>query len=168
MAHERERELLTRKELAAVLEKDWRTISKWQDDGMPVAKRGRGGRPSLFDEAEVRAWLQQREEAAQDAGVPDVNAARARKEHWQACLAEQLHAMRAKTLLPAEEVRKAWTAEYAAIKAILIASYTSSGDRVFRAGTLEGLAGVERELKAIAFEVMREISDPDRDTGEAA
>jgi hypothetical protein len=34
---------------------------------------------------------------------------------------------------------------------------------VHRAATLEGLPGVERELKAIAFAALREISDPDRE-----
>lgn len=157
-AEQRDRELLTRKELAVLLEKDPRTLSKWQDEGMPVARRGRGGRPSLFDEAEVRAWIQAREEVARDNGIVDVNEARARKEHWQACLAEQLHAMRARTLLPAGEVEQAWASEVAAARNVLLAAAVSRADRVFRAGTLEGLPGVERELKAMVHEALRELA----------
>lgn len=154
-----DRELIDRKELARRMRINIRTVAKWQDEGMPVARRGTGRRSSLFVEAEVRAWRQQLDEAASVGGEAiDLNAARARKEHWQACLAEQLHAMRARTLLPADEVEKAWTAHVAAARNVLLAAAVSHVDRVHRAGVLEGAVGTERELKAMVHEALRELA----------
>lgn len=153
-------DLVTRRELAERLDVHMMTVTKWERDGLPIAQRGRKGKPSLYSEVEVRAWLQARDEAAETAGVFDAAMERARKEHWQACLAEQLHAMRAKTLLSAEEVEKAWASEIGAARAVILTSYTAAADRVYRAGTTDGLAGVERELKAIAYSILRELSEP--------
>jgi phage terminase Nu1 subunit (DNA packaging protein) len=141
-----------------------RTVAKWIEEGLPVATHGRGGRPSRYDPDACRAWKAARDEAA-NSGPVDAAAARARKELAQALLAEQLYAVRAGKLLDATIVERTWAREYAAIKAILVASYTSSADLVQRASTLEGLAGIERELKAIAFAALREISKPDRPLG---
>jgi phage terminase Nu1 subunit (DNA packaging protein) len=156
---------ITAKQLADAIGVDRRTIAKWQDDGMPVAVRGRGGRPSQYDLDACRAWKDARDQVATDLdGQIDLLRERARKDRAQALLAEQLYAVRAGKLLDAEAVTRAWSREYAAIKAILIASYTSAADRIYRAATLEGLIGVERELKAVAFAALREISNPDRGT----
>src|SRR5262245_61784546 len=137
---------LTRLELAAALHCNPRTVAKWQEDGMPVSSRGRGGRASRYDLAECQAWVEARNQASVSGETLDVVQERARKEHWQAQLAEQLHQTRAKDLLPRAEVEKAWAAEAAAIRARLLAWPTSITDRVFRAATLQGAAGVERVL----------------------
>lgn len=145
--------------MAAALGCDIRTVAKWEDEGLPVAVRGKGGRPSLYDLEECLAWQAAREQlAAEDGTVTDLKAARARKEHWQAMLAEQMHQIRAKDLLPRVEVQQRWAAEIGAARAVILQSYTASADRVLRAAVRDGLAGVERELKGIAFEVLRELS----------
>ncbi len=95
---------LTRKQLAAALKCDLRTIARWADEGLPTVRRGRGGRPSLFDLAAVQAWKAQRDTVA--AASPDLANARARKEHWQALEAEQRVAIKAKTLLLAADVER--------------------------------------------------------------
>jgi phage terminase Nu1 subunit (DNA packaging protein) len=153
---------LTRIALASALGCDVRTIAKWQDEGMPVAVRGRGGRASLYDEEACRAWKIIRDQATASADGPIGNGMRerARKERAQAQLAEQLYAVRAGDLLPASEVEKRWAAEISAARAVILTSYTTAADRVFRAATTDGLAGVERELKTIAYAVLRELSNP--------
>lgn len=151
--------LLTRRALAAKLEVHMGTIVKWDRDGMPVAQRGRKGKPSLYDEAAVRHWLAEREAAAAEPGAAmDLVQERAKKEHWQALLAQQTHQVRAHELLPAAEVAKAWSAEVAAVRTKILSSYTSHADKVYRAGTLKGLAGVEASLKEIAYDILRELA----------
>lgn len=92
----------------------------------------------------------------------DVAQERARKERAQAELAEQTFQVRARSLLPAEEVARLWGAEVTGVRSVILSSYTTHADRVHRAATLDGLAGVEQALKELAYEVLRELADPDR------
>src|SRR4051812_43851721 len=50
------RRLLTRQELALAMAVAAGTITKWERDGMPVAKKFHRGKPSLFDLNAVNAW----------------------------------------------------------------------------------------------------------------
>lgn len=159
---------LTRRNLARALGVHMQTICKWEQDGMPIADRGRRGRASLYSESAVRDWLTAREAAAKQSGIVDVSRERARKERAQAELAQQAFAIRARTLLPIEEVERVWTAEVTAVRAIILASYTTHTDRIHRAATLEGLAGVERALKDLAYEVLRELANPEREIARAS
>lgn len=152
--------LVTARQLAVAFVVHPRTIAKFMDEGMPVAKRGRGGRPSMFDLAVCTAWKEAREQLPADDGGPvDLTRERARKERAQALLAEQLYAVRSGKLVSTADVEKAWQAEIAAARSVILSSYTTAADKVFRAATTDGLAGVERELKAIAYGVLRELSD---------
>lgn len=157
--------LLTRRQLAAVADLPgqdgpvhMQTVTKWERDGLPIAKRGRKGKPSLYSEADVRAWLAVREEVAESGNALDLAQERARKEHWQALLAEQLHKTRERDLLPRADVEKAWTAEVAAVRTKLLAWATTLADRVTRAATLEAEPGVERVLGEAVREVLRELA----------
>lgn len=153
---------LTRKQLAAALDCNQRTIAKWQEEGLPVAVRGRGGRPSRYDEAQARAWLQQRAEAAQKSGLVDVARERSRKERAQAVLAEQTYQMRQRELLPRAEVERVWSSEVAAVRTKLLAIPQAYADRAHRAATLEGVIGVEQVLRDAVVDALRELSDPER------
>lgn len=138
---------MTRPELAKALGCDPRTIMKWQEEGMPVAARGLGGRASRYDEIECRAWLAAREEAARRPDRPlDLAVERARKEHWQALLAEQTHQIRDGKLLPIDEVVKQTAARIAASRAVMLAIPTACAPKVMRAATIGGEAEVERVL----------------------
>jgi len=150
--------LLTRRALAEVLAVHMQTVTKWEREGLPVATRGRKGKPSMYDEASARAWLQARDEAAKGPEGVDLVAARARKEHWQAMLAEQTHQVRAGKLLPAEDVAKVWGAEVAAVRTRLLALPQTLAARVQRAGALHGEAGVERVLHDAVREVLSELA----------
>lgn len=150
---------VTRRELAERLGVHMQTITKWEREGLPIARRGRKGKPSRYSEAAVRAWRQQRDELAQAVpGAFDVIQERARKERAQAQLAEQMHAVRAGRLIDVDEAARRWASEIAAARSLILTSYTMAADRVFAAASTQGLAGVERELKAIAHEVLRELA----------
>ena len=163
-----EEPLLTRQQLAVVPfliqgkpEVHPITITKWEREGMPVAKRGGRGRPSFYLESAVRAWLLAREAAADGPDGPlDLVQERARKEKWLALLAEQKFKVLERKLLPIEDVERTWLAEVTAVRAIILASYTADADRIFRAATLDGVVGVERELKDLSERVLRELSAP--------
>jgi phage terminase Nu1 subunit (DNA packaging protein) len=157
--------LLTRRQLAAALTVHMQTVTKWEQAGLPIAKAGRKGKPSLYREADVRAWLAARELAAKTSGVVDVAQERARKERARAILDEQLYQQRAGQLLPAVDVERIWNAEVQAVRAAILATYTTQADRVHRAAILEGVTGVENELKAIAHELLRELAEPTREHG---
>lgn len=153
---------LTRRELAERLGVHMQTLTKWEREGLPIAERGRKGKPSLYREVDVRAWLAAREEAAQTGGVVDVARERARKDRAQAVLAEQTYQIRAKELLPRVDVEKTWAAEVSAVRTRLLSWSTTIADRVHRAGTLHGVAGVERELRDATEDVLRELANPGR------
>jgi hypothetical protein len=92
--------------------------------------------------------------------VFDVAKEKARREHSQALLHEQLHATRARDLLPREEVERIWTAEIAAVRAKLLAWPMTLADQVHRVAVLEGLPGVERVLQEAVRQVLRELAEP--------
>jgi hypothetical protein len=154
------RGLLTRRELATLLDMHRQTVVKWEQEGMPIAERGSRGRASLYREVDVRAWLQLRAEAAKQPGVVTALQDRARKERAQAALAEQSYQMRMRDLLPRDEVEKTWAAEVAAVRTKLLAWTTTLADQVHRVSTIEGLPGVERLLLEAVQDVLRELTDP--------
>lgn len=162
MAKAKKPTLLTRAQLAERLGKSVNTISKWEQAGMPVAARYRRGVPSEFDLHEVEVWLAARQVVEQRSGVTDVAVARARKETAQAQEAEQRVLMRARDLLPREEVEQAWAAEIAAVRTKLLALPQQQADQLTRVATLDGVAGVEALLADLVRDVLRELADPQR------
>lgn len=149
--------LVTRRVLAARIQHHEISITKWQREGLPVAHRGRKGKPSLYDETAVRAWLQAREDAAQTQ-APDLIVSRSRKELAQAVEAEQRVAIKAHQLIAIDEVDRIWSAQVAAIRARLLAWPTAHADRLHRVAALEGAAGVERVLQEIVYDALRELA----------
>lgn len=133
------------------------TVTKWEQDGLPIAHRGRRGKPSLYDEAACRAWLEARETASDGAPV-DLARERARKERAQALLTEQTYATRAETLLPAEDVDRLWSTELTAVRAKLLALPQGYADRLARAVTLRGVAGAEAAIKDMVDEALTEFA----------
>lgn len=156
------RGLVTRTELAEKLGCDPRTIAKWLEQGLPVADRGRGGRPSLYDPAAAQQWLAARNAAAQKGEATDLLRERARRERAQALLAEQALEIRRRDLLPRDEVEKSWAAEVAAVRTLLLAMPTTLAEQVCRVAMTEGIAGVEELLQNAVHDVLRELASPDR------
>jgi phage terminase Nu1 subunit (DNA packaging protein) len=137
------------------------TISKLIEEGLPVAVRGRGGRASRFNVAAVQQFMKNRRSAGANGPAVNVAHERARKERAQARLAEQVHALRERELLPAQEVEKVWSAHVAAVRAKLLAWPSTLTDRLARAFTLDGIAGLERELNEAVRDVLRELAASD-------
>jgi phage terminase Nu1 subunit (DNA packaging protein) len=158
----RPRQKLTRREIAKALDVHPDTVTGWHDCGLPVAVRGGRGRPSLYDEIAVRAWLAARDEEARRSAPLDLIQERAAKERAQRLLAEQALQLRAGRLLPADEVKAVWAAEVAAVRTKLLALPRAYADRIHRSSTMHGIAGVEQTLKDAVYEVLRELADPDR------
>jgi phage terminase Nu1 subunit (DNA packaging protein) len=165
--------LLTRLEVAYRLGVNPQTVTKWIEEGLPVAERGRGRRPSRYEEASVRRWVAAREKAIEgqrpggrapggDGDAPNLIASRARKELAQAIEAEQRVALRAGKLIPVEEVDKLWSGQVAAIRARLLSWPTALSDRLHRVAVIEGPPGVERVLFEATHDALRELSGGER------
>lgn len=150
--------MVTRRELADLLGVHMMTVTKWERAGLPIAERGRKGKPSRYRETDVRAWLASRDQAAQQGLSWDLIQERAKKEHWQALLAEQAHKIRARELMPAAEVEQGLATYVAAVRTKILASYITHADRVHRAAVRDGLAGMEAALKDIAYDILRELA----------
>jgi phage terminase Nu1 subunit (DNA packaging protein) len=150
-------ERITSRELARRLGRDARTLRKWIAEGAPVLKHGRGGEPSEFDEADFRAWLDVRERD-RATRTSDLMVSRSRKELAQALEAEQRVAIRAKTLVHVEEVERAWSAHVAGVRARLLSIPTALPDRLVRAATIDGAAGVEKILQETMYQVLTELA----------
>lgn len=150
--------LLTRRELAEVLGVHMMTVTKFEQSGMPIAERGGRGRASRYREVEVRAWLRGREEARSADGTVDLVRERARRERAQAELTEQTLKVRARVLLPSEEVERVWSTRLTALRTRLLAMPVMLADQLARAAALEGPAGVERQLTVAINEALRELA----------
>jgi phage terminase Nu1 subunit (DNA packaging protein) len=154
------KQLLTRPELATAMGVVPSTITRWEADGMPVEKKARRGKHTLFDLEAVVAWDQARKEAEAAAHANlDNMFPRDRKELAQAIEAEQRVAIKASKLLFVEEVDRAWSAHVGAVRAKLMACPANWADRLHRAATLKGVAGVEHILDQMVRDVLTELAD---------
>ena len=151
--------LLTRREAAARLGVHHQTIINWEKGGLVPDVRGRRGVASKFKLSTIQAWRDAHDlEARKELGETSPAAERAGRDRAQRKLLEQTYEVRARHLLPADEVRKVWTAHIAAVRAKILSLPATGSARVHRAGKLGGQRAVSLELKAIAYELLRELS----------
>jgi hypothetical protein len=155
------RKLLTRLELAAVLDCHVRSISRLQADGLPVARRGRGGRKTLFDERVAVAWMLSRE--ATHVGVEALRRCTAEKLHAEAILLDQTFKIRARDLLPRDEVEKVWSLEISAVRALLEAWVSPLAAHLCHAAA-EGIPEIEHALDDEVRGMLTRLADPARIT----
>ena len=160
--------IVTRSDLARLHGVTKKATEQWERSGLAAVSKGRRGIESTFDLDEVARWLQARDDQQKSRGSVDLVRDRARREAAQAQLIEQTFKARSRELLPRDEVRRLWSAEVGAVRAKLLALPQMHADRVARAGTLKGVAGVEAELKAIVLDVLRDLAVPDREPHEGA
>lgn len=107
------KELMTGPQLAVALDVHEDTIRKWAQDGMPVARRGKGRRASWYDVDEVQAWKRTRERASAVAAVAAEKVQNLRVERE---LKQIEKAKRLGQLVPVEEVERRWAGIVAAVR----------------------------------------------------
>ncbi len=137
------------------------TIVKWERDAMPVAQRGRPGRPSLYDIDAVIRWRAMRDAAAESPDALSLQRERALKERAQRELALQTYASRAGELIPRAAAVKVWVRHIEAARSLALAWPTSLVDRLHRACALEGLTGMQHVLEEAVHDFLTElVEDP--------
>jgi len=166
-----ERGWLDRRQLADAMRVHVSAIPRWQDAGMPVARRGGRGVASLYDLEDCEAWRRARagsvlgketagETDGAELGRLDPAQERARRDRAQTRLVELQIAAKRQELLPADDVRRVWSAEQARIRARLLGLWRTESARLARAHTRGGEPAVVVELKAIGREVLEELAEP--------
>jgi hypothetical protein len=141
--------------LAAVLGVSVRTLAALEAARVLIpAQPGKGRRGAQYDlTVAVPAYL-----AYQAAQRPTSGSARERRDHAQAALAEYTLQVRRREYLLAADVGRAWVAQIAGARALILAAWVECGDRVHRAAVTAGLPGVQRELQAVGRQILTELA----------
>jgi len=150
--------LLTRRELAAELGKNMGTITKWEQQGLPVREPGRKGKASLYSLADATRWLEEREANAQTSGTADLARERARKERAQARYSEIQGRLLAGELVPVNEIERAWINENIAVKSKFLSFPAMYADQLCSVAELEGPTGVESFLRSAIETLLLDLS----------
>lgn len=132
-----------------------KTIVEWQEQGFPVAKRGKRGVPSEYETEVCIAWHVQRE-----LDKVGAEAVRDRLTRLQADEVEMRVLERQGKLIPVEQIEPAWTAMVTSARSYL----RSEPDRL--AHLLDSMDGpdAKRDLLAETFdEFLRKLSTFDAD-----
>jgi phage terminase Nu1 subunit (DNA packaging protein) len=132
------------------------TIHRWDRDGMPRAVGGGSGRQAQYRPSACVTWRHGQIEAKY-AGHEGLNPAaeRARRDHHQAALAEQLHKKRSGEMLEFAEVRHAWSSLVIAVRARLLRMPTALADALAHASAP---AEAQRILDAEVRDALTELS----------
>ena len=141
-----------------------KTVVEWQEQGLPIALRGRPGVASEYDSVAVIEWLVQREVSKAGIEGPRDRLARLQADEIELRLAEK-----AGLVVPADKVEPMWTAMVGAARAYLRAEVNRL------AQLLDHTAGVEakRDLLGETFDsFLNKLSgydpdDSDDDSGRA-
>lgn len=153
-----ERRLLTRSELAEAFQINPGVITRWQQDGLPVAQRGGPARGSKYDLAACLAWWQQKQLGKFSAGngqAISLEVERAKLARAQTEKAELDAQARKGQLLAAEEVREAWTAIMTAVKSKLLAIPRALAPQLVN---ITDAAVIEARLRAKVHEALSELA----------
>lgn len=139
-----------------------KTIVDWQEQGFPIAVRGRPGVASEYESAECIAWYMQREVAKVQAETPRDRLARLQSEEIELRLLEKRG-----SLVQADKIEPMWDGMVGAARAFL----RSEVNRI--AQLLQHADGVEakRDLLSETFdEFLTKLSgyDPGDDSSDAA
>ena len=135
------------------------SVIRLEQEGLPVAQPGAGGKASLYDPAAIVAWWLARHRARGGSGDGlDPAAERARRDKAQANLAEQMHATRAGELIPRSELERILSPVVTAIRAKLLAGPRAWAPVLANIAASHGVAGIERELATRIRDVLTALS----------
>lgn len=133
---------VNKRELADILGVTERTLTEWQDHGMPIKSRGARGEENEYDCPVVIAWMIDREVNKRSRAESQ----RDRLTRLQADAQELELLERKRELLPAGEIEPVWRHR------VLSAAAFLAGQHSRLAGILEGTPGVEGKRKVLREE----------------
>jgi phage terminase Nu1 subunit (DNA packaging protein) len=141
---------MTRPQLAAAFNVSEMTITRWERDGMPVARRFTRGRSTLFSRAGVEKWRDSHQVSDQPDGVK-LTIAKARLADAQREKVELDNAERQLQLLPRDQIVR----EVAALMKGLTAQLRSLPRRAVQTGAINGdqVVGLEELVREILIEI---------------
>jgi len=137
-------------DVARVFRVSVRTVQRWIGQGMPVLRRGRGGRPTLFDVAAVLRWRDERGAAAREARK-EMLADRARSRQWLEEYRRQ-KALQIKRQNEIEAARLVSRSTFARQCEVIVQSFEKSVRRITR--RVERAAGREISRAVDEFKVL--------------
>lgn len=152
----------TRKELAAAFDAHMQTITKWEQEGMPVEQRGTRGRPSLYRLSVCIAWRIERELKARGAG--DTSSKLSPHEQRAALDAKRTEELDLKIRVRKEELIEVAEAERdlanvaTATKARVRRIPAAVAEKVVAVAIREGSAAVRALLLAEIDDALRELA----------
>jgi phage terminase Nu1 subunit (DNA packaging protein) len=153
---------ITKADVAAALNVDVRTVTKWQADPadpLPIAVRGKRGKPHRYDIAAVFAWGFRRRLAelqiSDDGEVYDFEAERARLTHEQADKVGLEVAQLRGELLPTRAVLQTWQLAVTNMRAKILALPTKAAHAVQAA---EDLGEIRDVLTTVCYEALEELA----------
>ena len=133
--------VVNKRGLADVLGLTERTLTEWQDEGLPIQARGERGQEHAYDTAEVIAWWIEREmrrariRTPRDLGIELDNRMK------EIALAEK-----ERQLVPVDQIEPVWRGR------VLSAAAFLAGQHSRLAGILEATPGVEAKRQVLRSE----------------
>ncbi len=152
--------LVTRQQLGKIFDKVPRTIAKWLEEGLPVAVRGRGGKPSLYPVPQCVQWVLKRELAANGPAAGGNLSPQQERAQLDRVRREKLELemqVDRSELLPADQVDREFADISNAVKARMRRIPDAIADRVI-AQAARGPAAVKALLLAEIDDALRELA----------
>jgi phage terminase Nu1 subunit (DNA packaging protein) len=145
----RRAKLVSRAELATLLEVHLRTVGTWVDEGMPVKQRRKGGKGNLYDPEACRAWREEHHPTTSESY--NLPAEKARHERAQAVKTELQIAVQRGELVPREQAVREGQGFAGAVMARLLGLHRQLVQRGIVPPAREG------EVRALVFEMLDEM-----------
>lgn len=134
--------IVNKNQLSDVVGKSERTLTQWQDDGMPIVSVGGRGMDNQYDTARVIEWIVQRALAGKTVMPP-----KELKDFYEARLREMDVAERAGLLVSAEDIAPLWEGAVLAARTDLL----GMGPRL--KAVLDARYGIDVSMEIIESEI---------------
>lgn len=139
--------IVNKNQLSDVVGKSQRTLTEWQDDGMPIESVGGRGLDNQYDTARVIEWMVQRSLAGKTVMPP-----KEVKDFYEARLREMDVAERSGLLVSVDEISPLWEGAVLAARTDLL----GMGPRL--KAVLDARYGIDIDIQAIEDEIYHALS----------